>query len=453
MLRSSSSHRPRGRQARARRHTVAVLALLAVIGACGKEDPRHVFEKKPIPELPYHGYRTDIPDVRRGNAVFSKAVFTRDGRYLITLGRGLRVWDGATGTLLRTLPATLDAENIIVADGATHTVLARRRDVTPDQPESRGLWIWNLQDGTRSVEIPEPTEKQRAYPIGITPRGEAIVMRAGSIEAWPLRGGGPRLRVDPVPGRMFCGTGDQIAHEKQCNELSRSGRWYVTLDRDTADRRAPYWTWLIDLETGTKRRLMPPASMDEHGGRTFAISPDETTLAFERSDGMWIDYPLSAASASDGTGGRFVPGVHQRNLFLMPMTYTRDGRRIIAMGDTYNIATYDAQTGTLVGRVAPPFAENEGAVFVSADGSRVIAYRYIADILVVIDGYSGKQLGYLCPYFCNRAHNPIALPYAVSPDGRRVATGGRLGAGLWDTDADTLITALRDPALAPLPER
>jgi len=45
------------------------------------------------------------------------------------------------------------------------------------------------------------------------------------------------------------------------------------------------------------------------------------------------------------------------------------------------------------------------------------------------------------------------VPSAISADGRRVATGGRLGAGLWDTDADTLIAPLVDPTRAPLKPR
>jgi hypothetical protein len=60
---------------------------------------------------------------------------------------------------------------------------------------------------------------------------------------------------------------------------------------------------------------------------------------------------------------------------------------------------------------------------------------------------------YLCAFFCNRKHNPVTVPFAVSHDGRRVATGGRLGAGLWDTDADTLIAPLSDPLRAPLAKR
>jgi hypothetical protein len=131
------------------------------------------------------------------------------------------------------------------------------------------------------------------------------------------------------------------------------------------------------------------------------------------------------------------------------MTFTANNTRIVALGDQLQVSTFDAVTGALVGRVAPPFEDWEGSLRVSLDGSRAVAYRFVADILVNIDGETGQQLGYLCPYFCNRLHNPVEVPYAVSPDGRRVASGGRLGAGIWDTDTDTLIAPLEDPALPP----
>lgn len=76
-------------------------------------------------------------------------------------------------------------------------------------------------------------------------------------------------------------------------------------------------------------------------------------------------------------------------------------------------------------------------------------YRFVSDILVVIDGTTGKQTGYVCPYFCNRLHNPVEVPYAVSPDGKRVAVSHRLGTGIFDVDADTLIVPLDDPVLPP----
>jgi WD40 repeat protein len=425
---------------------------LSLLG-CGKEDPKFLFEKKPIPELPYQGFRQDIPDGRRGNAVFVKGVFTRDGRYLVTLGPGIRVWDAATGALLLTLPASLDGNDALVADGKYRKVLARRGDVAPGMPEAMGLWIWNLQDGSRQSAIPEASWAGRAHPIGITPTGGAVVLREGRIETWALDGSGRRLSIKPPPGRQFCQPSDPIVHDKRCAELSRSGRWLALIDRDASNPMAPSWTWLVDLERSALRRVLLPDSVDVRGGHGFAFSPDEKTLALQVTAGMWIGYPLEGDAGPGADAGRFVRGEHQRGLFLLPMSYSADARRIVALGDQFTVATYDAGSGTLVGRVKPPFEDLEGALRVSADGSRAIAYRYIADILVVIDGATGTQRGYVCPYFCNRAHNPVAVPYAVSPDGRRVATGGRLGAGLWDIDTDTLIAPLMDPALPPLKPR
>jgi hypothetical protein len=445
----AAAPRPPAWRARRARLVAAILVVLPLLG-CGKEDPKFVFEKKPIPGLPYQGFRRDIPASRRGNADFVKGVFTREGRYLITLGPGIRVWDAATGELRRTLPASLDGNDPLVADGTRHRVLARRGDVAPNMPEAMGLWIWDVRDGSRQGPIPEASWAGRAHPIGITPGGEAVVLREGRIEAWTLDGRSRRLSVAPPPGRSFCEPSDAIAHDKQCTELSRSGRWLALGDRDSANPMAPGWTWLADLDRGTLRRVTLPDDVDVRGGRGFAFSPDEQTLAVQVRDGMWIGYSLGGTAAPVG---RLVRGEHQRGLFLLPMAYTADGRRIVAMGDQFTVATYDAESSALVGRVKPPFADLEGALRVSADGSRAIAYRYVADILVVIDGATGRQRGYLCPYFCNRAHNPVAVPYAVSPDGRRVATGGRLGAGLWDTDADTLIAPLMDPTQPPLRAR
>ena len=430
----------------------AVLTTVFVV-ACGKEDPRFFYEKKPISGIPYQGFRQDIPNERRGNGTFEKAVFTSDGRYLVALGPGIRIWDGETGALLHTLAATLDLNDPIATDGARHLVLAKRGDVAPHLPEANGYWIWNFQDGTRRGPIPEGSwPADRTQPIGFTPRGEAVVLQGGgvSIEVWRLDGSEPRLSLAALPGRRFCGIAYALAHDKQCAELSRSGRWLVLTDRDTSDNRAAPWMWLADLERGALRRITLPDSVDMRSGSTgFAFSPDEKTLAIRAVDGMWIGYPVE-----DGvTAGLFVRGEHKRNQFLLPLTYTANGKRIIAMGDQLTMATYDAATGAVVGRVKPPFEDHEGALRVSDDGLRVVAYRYIADILVVIDGATGTQRGYVCPYFCNRAHNPVGVPYAVSPDGRRVATGGRLGAGLWDTDADTLIAPLVDPARKPLKPR
>jgi hypothetical protein len=430
---------------------VPLLAALASLG-CGKEDPKFIFEKKPIPVLPYQGFRRDIPDEQRGNAVFVKAVFTNDDRYLVTLSDGIQVFDAKTGALLRVLPAGLSGSEPLVADGPSHTVLARRLDYN-NAEEAYGLWIWDLRDGSRVGPIPGKSEDSHPVPIGITPRGEAVILREGRIETWGLDGTGPRISLEAPPGRPFCTPSSGIDRDKRCTELSRSGRWLVTTARDSASPTTPDWTFLIDLETGAQRRIVVPNGRDARSQHFFAFSRDEHTLAMQVADGMWIGYPVDSAMTDTLAVGQLVRGEHSRGNFLTPMTYTADGAGIVALGDQYTVATYGAASGELRGRVTPPFEDREGALRVSDDGSRAIAYRYVADILVVIDGTTGQQRGYICPYCCNRAHNPIEVPYAVSPDGRRVATGGRLGAGLWDTDADTLIAPLRNPAMKPLKPR
>jgi hypothetical protein len=213
---------------------------------------------------------------------------------------------------------------------------------------------------------------------------------------------------------------------------------------DHTTRPRPY---VVDLEQGTVAPLIGPNGV-QSGEYGFAFSSDEHTIAVGTTEGMWL---ASFPPANSDTARRpfLIRGEHQRGQFLTPMAFTLNNTRIVALGDQLQVSTFDATTGALVGRVAPPFEDWEGSLRLSADGSRAVAYRFVADILVVIDGASGAQRGYLCPYFCNRLHNPVEVPYAVSPDGRRVASGGRLGAGIWDTDADTLIAPLEDPTLPP----
>ncbi|MDH4131517.1 MAG: hypothetical protein OEV95_06890 [Gemmatimonadota bacterium] len=427
----------------------AALALLGAL-ACDR-DPKFMLEKKPIAEVRHMGFRQDIDDERRGNASFDKAVFTREGNYLVTAYPGFRVWDPNSGALRRTINGTLDGNDRIVVDGTFHRLLARRGDVAPNSPLAPGLGIWDLRDGSLVGTIPE-TDRERAIPVGTTAGGGAVVIREGQVETWGLDGSGRRQVIAPPEGLRFCerGTAGTVTYnDKQCFELSPSGRRLAITAWDPEVQPRVIHSLLVDLERGSVTPLLPSGDALSQGIYGFAFSPDERTLAMGVFEGMWL-LPLDdKGMAGAAARGRFVAGEHKRNRFLTPMTFTADGSRIVALGDQLQVSAFDAATGALVGRITPPFEDWEGALRVSADGARAVAYRFVSDILVVMDGAAGTQLGYLCPYFCNRFHNPVEVAFAVSPDGRRVASGGRLGAGIWDTDADTLVAPLEDPALPP----
>lgn len=446
---------PRGRGpsrgARARGTWRLLLAAAFLSGGC-KGDPRFFFEKKPLPEVPYQGFRQDIPDERRGNAVFDRAVYTADGTYLVTSGRGFRVWDPRTGALLRRIPGVLDGNDPLVVDGAYHRLLARR-DVAPTADDAAGLGIWDLRDGTLVGLIPESFEV-RVVPIGTTRTGLAVVIRQGAYETWSLDGSGKR-RIIAAPsslGDRWPGcVGGMFAtyNDKHCWELSPSGRWLAVAATPAEPLGAPTRFFLIDVETGIISPIEMPA---DHAGdqiAAFAFSQDERTLAVGLSTGLLV-VPVERTPIDEvASGPLFIPGQHRRNQYLGAMAFTAGDTRLVALGDQLQISTYDVVTGALVGRTAPPFSDFEGVLRVSADGSRAVTYRFLSDILVSIDGATGVQRGYVCPYFCNRFHNPVEVHFAVSPDGRRVAVSRQHGAGIFDVDADTLIAPLDDPTLPP----
>jgi hypothetical protein len=84
----------------------------------------------------------------------------------------------------------------------------------------------------------------------------------------------------------------------------------------------------------------------------------------------------------------------------------------------------------------------------SADGSRVVRYLFVSDVLEVLDGADARTLGWVCPYLCNVRHNPVPVAFAPSPDAALLAASHRYGAALWTLD-DRLVAPLFDPALAP----
>lgn len=430
---------------------VAVFVFLPAI-ACTR-DSLSILEKKPIAKVSHHGFRNDIPDERRGNAVFYNAVFTRDGKYLVTAGRGFRVWNPQTGALLRHIPGTLDGNDPIVVDGTHHRLLARRGDVAPNMPEANGLGLWDLRTGALAGFIPE-TFDQRAIPIGTTASGFAVVLREGAFETWALDGSGRRKVIRPpesLGSRWPSCVGGISAtyNDKHCWELSPSGRWLAVAATPREPVDAMTLFFLIDIETGRLSSIELPEDLRRNQLAAFGFSSDERMLAVGLSTGLWIFGPSRTSSASDERRGPFARGEHQRSPYLGAMAFAAGDTRVVTLGDQLQVSTFDVSTGALVGRVSPPFEDWEGVLRVSADGSRAIAYRFVSDILVVIDGATGTQRGYVCPYFCNRLHNPVEVPFAVSPDGRRVAVSRRHGAGIFDIDTDTLIAPLDDPAMPP----
>ena len=418
--------------------TITALAAIVLVPGC-RADPRTA---GPIKEVPHHGFRDDIPDDRRGNATFEAAAFSHDGAFLVTvhLVGGLRVWDGRTGALLSHPNAMRNGNDRWIVDGSSARLVAR-------QSGQSGLALFDLRTGVIAGRIPEPVDTP-AVMLGLGPGRTVIIARPGVFEAWSLDSATLRASVaSPYPRERYrpscVGGVFATVNEKTCWEFSASGRWLAmaVTPADPPNTRSHFV--LLDLQEGTTVPLALPDSATDQHLAAFAFSEDERRLAVGTDRGVW----MRDLAASRWTS--FTPGEHKRNRLLGAMGFADGGATLVALGDQMQVNALDVATGQRVGRHEPPFDDWEGDVRVSRNGERVVLYHYASDILEVVDGRTAERTGWICPYFCNRLHNPVAVAFAVSPDARIVAASHRYGAGLWDPATDRLIAPLNDPTLPP----
>jgi len=286
-----------------------------------------------------------------------------------------------------------------------------------------------------------------------------LIFKPGAMELWdvapPAPEGGPgparlaKRAISPfTPQRFFptCvgGAPGSTYNDKQCWEWSPDRRVLAVAYTPEEPINALTQHLLIGIDDLEIERLEVPGPASR-SFTSFAFSPDNQWLALGNSGGMWL-YDRAAKEWA-----RWIPGDHKRNRALAPMRFTSDSSRVIALGDQLQISVYDVGTGSMAGRHDPTFENWEGELKLSADGSRIVVYKFLSDTFEVLDGSDAKRLGWVCPYFCNVRHNPVQPGYAVSPDGRSVAISHRRGAAVWNTATDTMRFALRDPKRKPLP--
>jgi WD40 repeat protein len=232
-------------------------------------------------------------------------------------------------------------------------------------------------------------------------------------------------------------------HDKQCWEWSPDRRTLALAY--TAERKvgADNEFILIDTTTLQYERLDPPRQAKRQTFSSFAFSPDNRWLALGTAQGFLL-YDRRARE-----WGRLVGGDHPRNKYLGPMRFTSDSSQLIALGDQLRISVHQVPSGVRIGMHQPKPDNWEGELKVSADGSRMLVYKFSSDTFEVLDG-NAARIGWVCPYYCNMRHNPVQPPYAVSPDGSSVAISHRRGAAVWDTATDTIRFPLHDPKRKPL---
>ena len=129
---------------------------------------------------------------------------------------------------------------------------------------------------------------------------------------------------------------------------------------------------LIDAATLEFERLTHPRS--SNAARTRALRSRRTTAGSPIGDteGFWL------YDRKHKEWAKHIAGEQHRSNALAPMRFLPDSKRLIALGDQLQIAVFDVETGTRLGQHDQPFGDFEGAIKVSADGSRVIVYKFLS---------------------------------------------------------------------------
>jgi WD40 repeat protein len=449
------------------RNSLVAIALLA-IAACEQVEQMAgsvLPSRKAIPEVPHSGDREDAPPLeQRGNAQFSDAIYDDTGTLLLTVGSmgsaRMMVWDAGNGALISAFDAVVPNPG-----SRTHWMIdSKRRRLLGRRGSNDAYALFDLMTGkTISViedtddgaggKTPPPPAFREPYAIGLVNDGTQVLrFRPGWIELWDVDP--PRLarKVEsPFTEQRFApacvgGTpGSTYTSKIPCWELSDDRRTLAAAF--TPEEPVNAYTQYMLLVTATleiERLKIPEASIG-FSFTSFAFSPDNRWLAVGNSQQLWL-YDRRAREWV-----RSIAGEEQRSNALAPMRFTADSKRIIALGDQLQLNVFEVETGERIGRHDQPFGDFEGEIKISADGSRIVVYKFLPDIFEIFDGSTVQRLGWVCPYFCNARHNPVQPGYAVSPDGKSVAVSHRRGVAVWDTAADRIRFALADPKRKPLP--
>jgi WD40 repeat protein len=194
-----------------------------------------------------------------------------DGKLLATGGDALRIWDAATGKLLRTLTRSSTKAVLFLPDG----MLLAGVDY--------GVDVWPVAEGLRAERLPTPFE---VYALDVSPDG--MMLAAGGYDTdnadvllWDLPS---RQRLRELPTGVIY----DLAFSPNSRLLA------------TAGSSVGPTVWLVDDGMKVWTGAEQSRASNEDGDRDFTssvvFSPDGTMLASGTRDGL-----LTLWLAADGT--------------------------------------------------------------------------------------------------------------------------------------------------------
>jgi WD40 repeat protein len=308
------------------------------------------------------------------------AAFSPDGTRVITGSEDAtaKLWDVATGRLIRTLDGHADHVTAVAFSGDGTRVLTGSRNGT--------IKLWYAANGHTILTIELGAVIHGSPQAAFSPDGTSLLTDSGD---------GPAKLWDAASGRelrtFHHGTAVRaVAFSPDGTRLLTGG-----------DKLAKLW------ETATGRLLQAFGDGSHQLLTTLAFSPDGTrvvTGGFRTEAKLW-----------DATTGKLIRTLleshHPRSVAFSP-----DGSRI--MGNTmYGFTTWAAASGQVLDR------NSIQGIAASPDGTRILGAGGSSGGFTLLDVNSGQFIEF-------SEYSTVTVgQIAVSPDGERVVAGLRRGYG------------------------
>ncbi len=394
--------------------------------------------------------------------------FTPDSRHVITGSRGddlLRIWEVATGALVRTIKTGLGPLNALALSPDGRHLIIQSRPVTRAQ-------LWDLEKGTSH------TLEHGAFVtvVAFSPRGDLAATGAmdGTVRVWDPRTGQGRIlgsQVGTSSWLSFSPDGKQLAagngegqlrlwnlstgrsellgsHEGRINQVhfSRDGHLLAT---SSDDRTARLW----DLATGHTRVLRGltgaafPLEFSQDGKllavgsydattRVFAVSTEANRLlaktqAFLETLVASPDGQHLASVSNDGALRLFNRATGRAQVLesvgameLTPVQFSPDSQWLAAGTKDGRVRLWDAATGQVSRQLEGHLGAITALSFLRRGRSLATADSKGEVRLWDLGLGQARSLGH---------HDQAVQQLAFSTDGQRLASGSKTGEiRLWD---------------------
>lgn len=314
----------------------------------------------------------------------------------------VRLWDAATGAVRQTLK---------FESTANHAALSPGGELVVTCSDKNGAALWNTNSGTLAAKLGDPASS--AQEAAFSPDGSLVLVRAGKE---------PRMHASP--------SGELLAklegHERNVLDaaFSRSGAMVATVSTDGTAR-----VW--DARTGKEIAKLAPESPGYGkplGFHAVAWSPDDKRLAVGANDG--------SVRLVDPSNGTVLHTLAHHTAQVESVAFSPDGRRLVSASLDSAAIVWDVATGALVEVLRGHKDGVLGAIFLGDERVITLSDDRTARLWDVTDGPFVRML---------EGHTKSVDRLVASDDGSiLVSASGDGTARVWDTTTGAALAVLGD---------